>query len=218
MKGSLSVREAARKLGIHRNTAFRFRHLMMPAPARHQPDSLPGIAEADEAFFRLSFKGAKSDMPRKAFKRGSSASKRGISTGQVAVLTAVSTGFRNSHITVLPSTPTAAAIAAALSPVVKPDTVLCSDSARAYKAAAKAMGVSVRQIPSGSYKLGPYHIQNVNALHSRIKGWLHPFKGVATKYLPAYLSWFRFFDQASNEVKPRQFLLDAFGVPTTNAI
>lgn len=113
MNDSLSVHEAARKLGIRRNAASRFRHLLMPAPAQHQPDSLPGIAEADEAFFRLSFEGGKSHMPRKAFKRGSSASKRGISTEQVTVLTSVSRGSRNSHITVLPSTPTAAAITAA---------------------------------------------------------------------------------------------------------
>ncbi len=218
MKESLSVRKTAEALGVHRNTAFRFRHLMMPVLATQQPGELPGVAEADEAFFRRSYKGLKTGMPRKSHKRGSPASKRGISTEQVAVLTAVSRGSRGSHITVLPSVPTAASIEAALAPVMRPDTVLCSDSASAYKTAAKSMGVVLRQIPRGSHKLGPYHIQNVNALHSRIKGWMRPFRGVATKNLPAYLAWFRFFDQALGVVKPRRLLLDAFGVPNTNTI
>ena len=214
MEESLSVRKTAEALGVHRNTAFRFRHLMMPVLATQQPGELPGVAEADEAFFRRSYKGLKKGMPRKSHKRGSPASKRGISTEQVAVLTAVSRGSRGSHITVLPSVPTAASIEAALAPVMRPDTVLCSDSASAYKTAAKSMGVILRQIPRGSHKLGPYHIQNVNALHSRIKGWMRPFRGVATKNLPAYLAWFRFFDQALGVVKPRRLVLDAFGVVT----
>ena len=218
MKQSLSVRKTAEVLGVHRNTAFRLRHLMMPALTTQQPAELLGVAEVDEAFFRRSYKGLKKGMPRKAHKRGSPAIKRGISKEQVAVLTAVARGSRSSHITVLPSVPSAASIEAALASVMRPDTVLCSDSASTYKAAAKSMGIVLRHIPRGSHKLGPYHIQNVNALHSRIKGWMRPFRGVATKNLPAYLAWFRLFDQALGAIKPRQLLLDAFGVTTTNTI
>jgi hypothetical protein len=31
-----------------------------------------------------------------------------------------------------------------------------------------------------------FHINNVNAYHSRLKEWLRPFHGVATKNLPNY--------------------------------
>ena len=98
------------------------------------------------------------------------------------------------------------------------DSVLCSDCANAYKSVARSMGVTLRQIPRGAHRLGPFHIQNVNALHSRIRGWMQPFRGVATKNLAAYLAWFRFFDQAIDLVKPRQLLLNAFGAPVTNTI
>jgi len=30
------------------------------------------------------------------------------------------------------------------------------------------------------------YIQNVNAYMSRLKGWLRPFNGIATKNLPTY--------------------------------
>lgn len=39
---------------------------------------------------------------------------------------------------------------------------------------------------------GLYHIQNVNNYHSRLKGWIQRFNGVATKYFDHYLSWFQF--------------------------
>lgn len=34
-----------------------------------------------------------------------------------------------------------------------------------------------------------FHIQNVNALHSRYDEFMHPFKGPASKYLEHYLHW-----------------------------
>ncbi len=155
-------------------------------------------------------------MPRPAQKRGTPASKRGTSREQVAVLTAIARGSRNSFIAVLPSVPSAATAGAAAGPVLKPDTVLVSDSASACKTATKALGMVVRQIPRGTHRLGPYHIQNVNAPHCRIKEGLRPFRGVATKNLPVYLGWFRFFDRTAGAAKPQQLVPDAIGVPTNS--
>jgi len=41
---------------------------------------------------------------------------------------------------------------------------------------------------------GIFHIQNVNNFHSRLKGWVRKFNGVATKYLQNYLAWFTYLD------------------------
>lgn len=210
MRDFWSVRETAERLGVHRNTAFRYRHLMLPSLSKQQPTSLGGVAEADEMFFRRSYKGQKTGMPRPPHKRGMPAKKRGLSGEQVPVLTAISRGTRRALMTVLPEPVNAAAIETVLRPVLGVDAVLCSDSASAYKAAAKAMGIHLRQIPSGSHKLGPYHIQNANGLHSRVRGRMRVFKGVATKYLDGYLAWIRFFDCAPERDAAKAFLLDAF--------
>lgn len=37
--------------------------------------------------------------------------------------------------------------------------------------------------------LGLYHVQTVNSYHGRLKGWIARLRGVATKYLPRYLTW-----------------------------
>ncbi len=46
-----------------------------------------------------------------------------------------------------------------------------------------------------------FHIKNVNAYHGRLYGWMYRFKGVTTKYLDNYLSWFRFFENHQNPNK-----------------
>lgn len=42
---------------------------------------------------------------------------------------------------------------------------------------------------------GTWHVQNVNAYHSRLKGWVYKFHGVSTRYLANYLGWFRALDR-----------------------
>ena len=36
---------------------------------------------------------------------------------------------------------------------------------------------------------GAAHVQNANAYHRRLRDWLRPFHGVATRHLPNYLGW-----------------------------
>src|SRR5665213_462223 len=169
MKAGLSVRATAAQVGLHRNVVYRWRMRMLPTIVKHQPTVLEGVAKVDEAYFRRSYKGRKRGMPRASHKRGMPAGKRGISSEQVPVVTAMSRGSRDSHITVLQSVPTTASVAAALGPALADDIVLCTDAGGIYRPTSALLGITVRQIPAGSHKLGPYHIQNVNALHSRLK-------------------------------------------------
>jgi len=54
---------------------------------------------------------------------------------------------------------------------------------------------------------GPWHVQNVNAYHSRLKDWMRRFKGVATRYLDSYLGWFRAIERSRDgDLKPTQWL------------
>lgn len=48
---------------------------------------------------------------------------------------------------------------------------------------------------SGRHAVGAWHIQNVNAYHSRLKTGVRRFYGVATYYLENYLGWFRALDR-----------------------
>jgi len=82
----------------------------------------------------------------------------------------------------------------ALTPLVHRESVLCTDGAAVYAAFARIRGITHQVLqakPGHRVRQGAFHIQNFNAYHSRLKGWMARFRGVATSYLPNYLGWFR---------------------------
>ena len=84
---SLPVRKAADRLGVHRNTAFRWRHRFLHWARFDRPHSLTGIVEADETFLLESQKGSRK-LDRPARRRGGRASKRGVSNELDCILVA----------------------------------------------------------------------------------------------------------------------------------
>ena len=64
----------------------------------------------------------------------------------------------------------------------------------------------------GECRRGHWHIQNVNAYHSRFKRWMMRFRGVAISYLPNDLGWFRALDRnAQTGAQPTSLLALAIG-------
>ena len=106
----------------------------------------------------------------------------------------------------------AAALAAALDPVVAKDALLVSDGGASYPPCAAALGVSHEALnrSMGERVRGDLHVQTVNSRHlgqrllhvqdaagavpgqppHRLKDFLRPRRGIATRYLDNYLSWF----------------------------
>ena len=188
-------------------------------------EALAGVVEADETFFRCSHKGsrrwrqAEGPLERRPHRRGERASKRGLSAEQVPALIARDRAGHTADA-VLPDLG-AEAIAAALGPVVAGDAVLCSDGAKAYAAFAARHGLHHEPINVAAgvrVRDGAFHVQNVNAYHGRLKGWMGRFNGVATRYLPNYLGWRRTLERAPEPSASRTWLLAAARpIPTTNA-
>lgn len=182
----MTVRKTAKALGVHKDTAFRWRHRFLEAMSQMNLTDLSGIVEADETFFKESSKGRKKDMLRPAKHRGEPAAQRGLSREQIPVLVARDCSTGKTLTKALPSR-TAKDIGKALVPALAMDVVLCSDNASAYRTLAKAMDIELRCVPANPKKKRKgevYHIQNFNAYDSRLKGWMFRFRGVATKNLP----------------------------------
>lgn len=204
--GSLSdgdtVRKSADRCDVAVSTAFRWRHRFLSA-IKTAAAPLAGIVEADETYVLESHKGsrawqrAKKGAPdeapppdRKPRKRGGKAKKRGLSSEQTPVLIAADrTGATVSAV--LPTT-SAEAIRTVLAPVLSKDALLVTDGAPAYPLCAAKLGVShaCLNLSGGERVRGELHIQTVNSRHERLKSFLRPHRGVATKYLPSYLKWF----------------------------
>ena len=192
---SRTVREAARVVGVHRTTSFRWRHRFVPGAMRDRPSTLSAIVEADETYRLESQKGSR-NMTRKPRKRGGVAKKRGISGELDCLLVARDRNGQTLDFHTGRGQVTAAQLHACLKPVLPVDVLLISDSALSYRHFAKEVGIMHETVNTkkGGRARGAIHIQNVNAWHSRFKSWLVGFRGVASRYLINYSGWQRVLD------------------------
>jgi hypothetical protein len=140
---------------------------------------------------------------RAARPRAWGATKRGLSSDQVPVLTALDNAG-GVYETILSSLTN---IEAALDGRIAAGSVLCSDGAHAYvKAAVKAgaehrrvivptitpAAVKANPVPTKKRKKGRLGLGRVNAHHGQIKVLINGrCRGVATRYLGNYLGWQR---------------------------
>ncbi|WP_299490432.1 IS1595 family transposase [uncultured Shewanella sp.] len=209
MELKLTLREAAKICGINLKTAFLWRHRFLSAQAGRNDDKLSGIIEADEFFLAYSEKGSRTiSQPRVSRKRGSDIDKR-TKEGQVAILLSID---RSKHmIAPILLADTASEIATNLSKNIEVNSVLCSDGSWVYTGIAKERQCDHKRLINNTQRVidGIYHIQTVNGEIANFKAWVNgKMKGIATKYLPNYLGWFK---ENSQKRDSRQILQLAYG-------
>jgi len=191
---STSVRKAAQQVGVHRNTAFRWRHRFLEHAKNDRPEQLSGIAEADEMFILESQKGSRK-LDRPARKRGGRAAKRGISRELDCILVARDRGGQTIDAVVGRGALTVRQLERHLLPKLAQQVLLVSDAHAAYRSFARKHGIAHEAvnlragIRSRRTRGSAIHVQNVNAYHQRLRQWLSRFRGVASRYLPNYLGW-----------------------------
>lgn len=213
MLNGVSVRKAADICGIHRNTAFSWRHKILETLVDMESGVLlDGIVEADDTFFPLSFKGnhkysKQFVMPREAYHRGRHIKKVGTSNDLVCVPCAVNRkGLSVARAGKLGMTSTLC-IEVTIGGNIKDNSVLCTDKCPSYNRFAYAHNLTLIQIKGGRVKDGIYHIQHVNGYHSRMKSFMYNFGGVSTKYLNNYLAWNNFVNYSPEVFKEKKRLL-----------
>ncbi len=226
MINGYSIRRCANDVGISIPTSFYWRHKILDAIRTFMGvGSVGGVIEVDEAFFRESFKGnyKKSTtfaMPRKAHKRGVKGSfssktekrKRGISKEQVCVLCAMDrTGNLITEL-ICKGRMKHTDLERLFSGRIEDEAILCTDSHKSYIKFAQNLGIELQQIKRGKHKEGIYHIQHINAFHSKLKKWMDRFNGVATKYLANYMYWFKWleiFNTEKDTIKSKNLLVQS---------
>lgn len=209
---SLTVRAVAREVSVHRTTSFRWRHRFLDWVKEDRPSHMQGITEADETYMLESMKGSR-ELPRPARKRGEAAKQRGTSKEQVCILVARDRSGQTLDIVTGRGPVSKAQLHECLAPVLDRDGLLVSDGNPSYHYFAKEQGITHEAVTlkSGVRVRGAFHVQNVNAYHRRLRGWMERFHGVATFYLPNYLGWRRALDTHRLNT-PADLLLAAVGV------
>ena len=205
LQQGLSVHKAAQALDVSPSTAFRWRHRFLRLAQPAKAPEFAGVVEADETFFLRSNKG---QCPgRKPRKRGGRASSKQRGEDLVPVLVVRDRSGATADF--LLEAVSKDCLSQALKPRIQGDAILCTDGSAAMAAAAKDLGVQheAMNLSAGERVRGPWHIQNANAYHGRLKGWLARFKGVATDYLESYLGWYRALDRATRSPRKSAPLL-----------
>jgi IS1 family transposase len=140
--------------------------------------------------------GCRSIKEKRPRKRGGASQFRGISREQVCVLLARDRQKTTCSKVLGKGRIVKAQLERVIGSKLSKSNILCTDGWRAFRTYAKDKGLDHYPFKSNGKERvkGLYHIQNVNNYHSRLKGWMDRFNGVATKYLDHYLSWFQFLD------------------------
>lgn len=215
MMTGMSLRKTAQMCGIHRNTAFRWRHKVLDTLQQMaNAVELEGLVEADETYFPLSYKGNhKNDgfkMPRKARHDGHAKKKRGLSSDQVCVPCAVNRNGLSVAMVASRRQASSETIKAALSGRIKEGSSLITDGSNAYLEMAENDGLDLTRIPAKKHAVkGIYNLGHINSYHSQLKTFMRQFNGVSTKYLNNYLIWNNFVNYAPEEfIEKHRILLN----------
>lgn len=226
----LSVRAAAKELGVANSTAFRLRHRFLAGVVAHQPVHVEGLLEADETYFRESQKGCRnllrpegSKVPRLARHHGGFPEKgpkgAGSHKDMVPVLIGRLRGQQHVADRVLTAM-TAIQATDALRAWVGPDTLLCTDGSGSLRKAARNLGVTSKSIAvayDGRVSDEGCHVQSVNSYHQRLKAWINgDLRGVSTCYLPNYLAWMRVREWFKSALLPEHFVISGLGKQIIN--
>lgn len=213
-----ALAQSAEKCGIHINTALQWRHKLHEAVSNSKKEArLSGVVEIDETYPAVSYKGNHSKnkcfmMPRDPHKRGSQVGKRGLSDELLCIPCAVD----NAGNVIGRSVKCGAVSYAGLSALYSADkiadnSVIVTDSCKAYILLASDCKSELVQIPSGSHSNGDYNIQRVNSFHTSFMNLInHKHRGVSSKHINGYLAWCA-FKFRSSAVKLKDKLIRSFG-------
>ena len=187
-----SIRKCAKETGISMQTSFDWRHKIISSFDELNPSTFKGIVESDDIFFLESSKGSRS-LDRERRSRGSKATKRGISNQQVAVVVTQDRSGNQELKVVKKGRISKSNLDEVLGSRIEEGSVLCTDAHRSYSAFAKGKKIDHQKFTANKGQRvvnKVYHVQNVNNTAKRLRTWMRPYNGVATKYLQNYMNWF----------------------------
>lgn len=211
VRETLSVRACGRRLGIHKDTAWRWRHRLLRALLSSEEVLLTGVVEIDAPQFHRCEKGSR-HLARPPFARGV----RGLDSGRERV--SVLLGLDAQGTVRAEVAPPLWMLSGSLVEEIlrkhceAVETILatrrwsrlllrfCSATGARHHVIDEVRPVG-RPLPPGS----------AHAYQRRLRSWLRRFRGVATRYLDHYLCWHRF--QEANLANPFELLLRACGHP-----
>jgi len=208
LKAGCSIREAASVCNVDKNTAFLWRHRFLRNASEIKPQRLQVIVEVRELLLRKSLKGQR-NIPRKKHKRGN---KKAVLPEKERVFVVLARDRYTHTFDEVIEKLSANDLKPLLKKRITHDTLICSDNKSAYRTFAHTNRYrhGYVQLSKGiSVKKDIVHLRNVTHYRNMFRWWMLRFHGVATKYLPNYLGWYRELDAFQQQIPARELLLRA---------
>jgi len=197
MEQGKSIKKIALEIGVCIQTSFDWRHKILSSLSEFAPKELSDEVECDELELALSKKGCK-NLDRKPRKRGNDFRRNDKSEEStvVQVITAVERKGEKFFRAVESKRLSAKEISKALDGKLAGHTTLITDKHPSYRLYAKQnQNIKHKTVLAKEHvskKDKNIHLQHVNNMHSQLRSFLLPFKGVSSKYLQNYLNWFAY--------------------------
>jgi len=206
MADALALRETARRCGVSLYTAWFMRMRVCEVMSSRTPAPRPGTFHVDGMLVRDNLSGnvkrsALLEMPRKRHRNGQDG--KGRRKEQIVVECGVNELGDCFCDVVGRGSAGAAEVRGCLQARIPDGSSLVTDGHPSYEWGAAPWprrAVDPRDPSTGN-------INMVNALHSRLREFLAPFHGVATRRLQRYLDWFRWVEHFKNGDMDRRELL-----------
>jgi transposase-like protein len=189
---SVSIRKAAKELGLSISAVFTWRHKLLSALSKTNGSLFTGIVECD-----ISEKGNK-QLERESYRRPvDRTKKRGVSNDKITVMAATDREKHTAMKVAKQGRLDVKSIDASIGGYVQKTNILCSDSHQSMISWASSRGLEHHTFVSSKQHVKDkcFHVQHVNSLDNRFERWQKQFYGVAVKYLQNYLNWFVFLEK-----------------------
>jgi len=213
----MTIKKISIELEISIQTSFDWRHKLLSALNNYTPDKLGNTVECDELELSLSQKGFR-HLERKPRKRASDFKRNDESEEPtvVQVVTLVERHGEKYLKAVESKRLSTKEISLAIEGKLNDDTTLITDKHPSYKSFAKEhIALKHKTVLAKDHvnkEDRKIHLQHVNNLHSQLRDFLKPFKGVSSKYLQNYLNWFAYADKLDGtKTIIRQWFLTILG-------
>lgn len=207
----LSLQASADKVGVGLKTSFFMRHRILECMKKYTENfrvSKGNSAELDETFLRESFKGNHKKnpdfvMPRTSRKHGGEDVKRGISKDQICIFS----GVNDTNDVIMEIANRGEIkngdIIRILKNKIEDGSIINTDRKNSYVKSLLEMGANHNRFKSDR---NDGTIAKVNSLHSRFELFIHRFRGVATRRLDNYLTWFKWLEMFKNNETKTELL------------
>ena len=194
-----TIRKSATFCNIAKSTSFRWRHRFLKGSNLLLPNSLNGIVEIIDQTQKISFKGSK-NIPDNPKIKNKLITLIFLRNRDGKTFNSILNDFNLINLN------------KKVKPILPKDSLFCSDKKEIYLGFTKAHRYRHGYIDTSKkifVKKEIIHINNIAKYQNDLNKWMLRFRGVATKYLKNYLSWYRGLESFNMKPSVNEILLRA---------